>query len=115
VPLMLEERSGFRTIPEMANTDDLRAVYEALKLRAKEEPDPVCGNCGERATFSHKSGEFTETHGLDCGPYEHWHEEWLACDKCGAETDEKEIARMARALIKRATHLLHRVCPNITG
>lgn len=32
-----------------------------------------------------------ETHGLDCGPYERWHEHWWQCMDCGAKWDESEL------------------------
>jgi hypothetical protein len=54
---------------------------------------PFCPNCGQRADFTHHEGSFTETHGLDCGPYETWHEEWLKCSKCGAAA--KDLGRKA--------------------
>jgi hypothetical protein len=53
-----------------------------------------CPNCGKWATFSEHEADSVETHGLDCGPYEHWHEEWLTCDVCGAKTDVDELAQM---------------------
>ena len=53
---------------------------------------PECPNCGKPATFTEHSKQFTETHGLDCGPYETWTEDWLTCDGCGAETDYRELA-----------------------
>lgn len=59
-----------------------------------EEGLPICPNCGERANFTDHSGSFTETHGLNCGPYETWSEEWLTCNKCGAKTDAAELAAM---------------------
>ncbi len=41
--------------------------------------------------FTEHSGKFTETHGLDCGPYETWTESWLVCNECGAKTDDAEV------------------------
>ena len=58
----------------------------------EEESGTRCPNCGELANFTEHEGSFTETHGLDCGPYETWTEHWLTCDKCGAKTDDAEIA-----------------------
>ncbi len=72
--------------PEVACGDpctDPEHDHEALGL--------ICPNCGELATFTEHSGDFVETHGLDCGPYETWHEEWVTCDLCKAKTDWREI------------------------
>ena len=33
----------------------------------------------------------TETHGLECGPYERWHDEWYECPACGACFTEAEL------------------------
>ena len=35
--------------------------------------------------------ENIETHGLDCGPYEHWWEEWWECAWCGDRFTEKAL------------------------
>lgn len=51
----------------------------------------ACPNCGSVTGFAACSGDFTETHGLDCGPYEMWHEEWLECHKCKGKTDDSEL------------------------
>ncbi len=51
----------------------------------------ICPNCGKEADFREHSGSFTETHGLDCGPYETWTESWLTCSECGAKTDDREL------------------------
>lgn len=51
----------------------------------------ICPNCGAEAMFTEHSGKFTETHGLDCGPYETWTESWLVCNECGAKTDDAEV------------------------
>ena len=53
---------------------------------------PECPNCGERAEFTEHRAHHVETHGLDCGPYEHWDQEWITCNCCGAATDWKELA-----------------------
>lgn len=36
----------------------------------------------------HRERECEETHGLDCGPYERWHEEWSECRICGEVYDD---------------------------
>ena len=46
----------------------------------------ACPDCGSSA------GEFRfttsiETHGLDCGPYETFNEEFIVCRECGGRYD----------------------------
>jgi len=53
----------------------------------------ICPNCGQGATFKEHQAHHVETHGLDCGPYEHWDEEWLTCSMCGEKTGYDEIRR----------------------
>lgn len=67
-------------------------IAKQIEMGLPEAWKPVCSNCGEHADFTEQSGQFTETHGLDCGPYETWTENWLTCSKCGAKTDERELA-----------------------
>ncbi len=55
----------------------------------------LCEGCASRTSFTEHEADHVETHGLDCGPYERWHEEWITCDACGDETDWKEVAAMA--------------------
>jgi hypothetical protein len=52
---------------------------------------PSCPNCGNPAEFEELTESFTETHGLDCGPYEQWTETRLVCSECRAETDDREL------------------------
>ena len=51
-----------------------------------------CPNCGQDAVFTEHSHSWVETHGLDCGPYEHCYQEWLVCGECGSRTDDEELA-----------------------
>ena len=37
--------------------------------------------------------DYLETHGLDCGPYEHWRDEWYECSACGARFDPTDEGR----------------------
>lgn len=39
---------------------------------------------------------WTESHGLDCGPYERCFEEWEHCVVCGADYEPCEVADMYR-------------------
>ncbi len=68
----------------------------AMDMNCWEFSQPRCAGCGKHATFTDHEEDFTETHGLDCGPYETWTERWMTCDLCGAETDERELAAMNR-------------------
>ncbi len=73
--------------------DGALVCRECRERAAKEylESLPVCPNCDQHAEFSEHETGFTETHGLDCGPYETWTEHWLKCSKCGAKTDQREL------------------------
>jgi len=51
----------------------------------------LCPNCNKPCTFTEHSSTSIETHGLDCGPYESFHEEWLTCNGCGVNTDADEL------------------------
>jgi hypothetical protein len=35
-----------------------------------------------------------ETHGLECGPFERWWEEWWECGVCGKNYSERDVAEM---------------------
>lgn len=59
--------------------------------RFDEDEGVPCPNCGQPTTYTHHQHIWQETHGLDCGPYEQCHQEWLTCDKCGAETTTEEL------------------------
>lgn len=54
----------------------------------------ICPNCGDEASFEYHLHDWVETHGLDSGPYENCHQEWLECSECGAHTDAKELEEM---------------------
>jgi len=54
--------------------------------------DPEKHNCLEHLSL--KRYEWVETHGLDCGPYEHCAEEWWHCDVCGEEFTEADCKQM---------------------
>jgi hypothetical protein len=38
---------------------------------------------------------FRETHGLDCGPFEIFHDEWWECPLCFARFTEQELEEVA--------------------
>jgi hypothetical protein len=54
----------------------------------------ICPNCDREAEFTEHEQDQVETHGLDCGPYEHWTQRWITCNLCGAPTDDAELARI---------------------
>lgn len=58
-----------------------------------EPPNP----CGCRARLIPREGDFTETHGLDCGPYETWSERWWECARCGSCFDDDELCAYHQA------------------
>lgn len=58
---------------------------------------PQCPNCGERVDFRERHAHHVETHGLDCGPYEHFDDEWLECPNCGGKTDWEEVSKLEKA------------------
>jgi len=41
-----------------------------------------------------REGDSVETHGLDSGPYESFHDQWWECRVCGAKFTEAEAARL---------------------
>lgn len=63
-----------------------RGPCEELYGRELEYPDHECCEHAVERSASH-----TETHGLDCGPYEHWSETWLECTICGQQIDEADM------------------------
>jgi hypothetical protein len=36
-----------------------------------------------------------ETHGLECGPYERWWEEWWTCEVCGETYSQRDVDAMS--------------------
>lgn len=50
-------------------------------------------DCLEHLVF--RSREWYETHGLECGPFEHCYQEWWECAVCGNQITEDELAYMA--------------------
>jgi hypothetical protein len=57
---------------------------------------PICGNCGERSTFTYHSETVYGSRGLsydESWGMDHEDQEWLTCDNCGAKTDDAELKR----------------------
>ena len=50
----------------------------------------ICPECG-KAPLQFKDVDSIETHGLDCGPYERFHDEWWDCPACGARFTAREL------------------------
>jgi len=51
----------------------------------------ICPECGVDVVMQFCEADSIETHGLDWGPYEHWHDEWLECPECHARFTEREL------------------------
>jgi hypothetical protein len=49
--------------------------------------------CTDSNLVYHES-DYVETHGLDCGPFEHWHEEWWECPTCGERFTIDDLDRV---------------------
>jgi uncharacterized protein with PIN domain len=54
----------------------------------------ICPKCGEDVTMQFREADSIETHGLECGPYERWHDEWYECPECRAVFTENELAEV---------------------
>jgi hypothetical protein len=52
--------------------------------------------------LEHHREQMTETHGLDCGPYETWTDEWDSCKICGDRFDDFDLIQMAKEADERA-------------
>src|ERR1035441_3832 len=77
----------------------------------------VCRACGGRAELRAKAlfrscgssfGEWriastVETHGLDCGPYERFDQEYIVCRECGGRSDLRDWDRKSTRL--NSSHL----------
>ncbi len=55
--------------------------------------------CPDCCSSRGESGIFTsvETHGLECGPYEIFSEEWILCLDCGVRFDMREWSAVPEA------------------
>jgi len=43
-----------------------------------------------------READSVETHGLDCGPFEHFHDEWWECPECRMHFTEQELGDPVR-------------------
>lgn len=75
----------------------------------------ACPDCGS------PSGEFRfatsiETHGLDCGPFERFDEEFIVCRRCGGRFDPRDWEETAEAThsMPECVDLLDE-CDNVSG
>jgi hypothetical protein len=50
----------------------------------------ICPDCHE-TELRLMEADSIETHGLDCGPYEHFYDEWWECPACGARFSDREL------------------------
>ena len=64
-----------------------RGPCDELYGKEIEYPDHDCRDHAVR-----RSERCVETHGLDCGPYETWTEEWWECSICDQTIDEGDFA-----------------------
>jgi hypothetical protein len=51
----------------------------------------ICPECGEDVMMRFREADSYETHGLECGPYEYFHDEWYGCPACRARFTEEEL------------------------
>lgn len=54
----------------------------------------MCPNPGCEGRLRYRSTEAVETHGLDCGPFERWTDEWWECSSCGERFTGDELDRL---------------------
>ena len=50
----------------------------------------MCPTCG-KAALSFREANSVETHGLECGPFERFHDEWWECPGCGEQFTAEEL------------------------
>jgi hypothetical protein len=46
--------------------------------------------------LTYHESDSVETHGFDCGPYEHFHQEWYECVYCGERYTVEELDAIAK-------------------
>ena len=55
----------------------------------------TCPEC-HKAALRFRRADSGKTDGLECGPYEHFHDEWYECPACGACFDPNELVHEIR-------------------
>lgn len=50
-----------------------------------------CPECGDTVNLRSRQSDSCETHGLESGPFEHFHDEWYECPVCHARFTEREL------------------------
>lgn len=60
------------------------------RIRADEAARATIQDHDCRAHLVPRESYGVETHGLDCGPYEHWRDEWDECTFCGERYTPKD-------------------------
>ena len=68
----------------------------------------ACPDCGS-SFGEYRISSSVETHGLDCGPYERFEQEYIVCRECG----EGSISRSGRA--RRNCQLKFQIHPWLTN
>jgi hypothetical protein len=63
----------------------------------------MCPEC-HKASLRFGSDDFVETHGLECGPYERFHDEWYECPACGACFESSELPVWTSTRSASSTH-----------
>jgi hypothetical protein len=56
-----------------------------------------CPDCGSPIS-EFRIAESVETHGLDCGPYERFYDEFVICSACGGRFDPADWAATAEVV-----------------
>jgi hypothetical protein len=83
----------------------LRDHAPSVRERRAESRKPIhfkgvnvmpCPDCGS-STAEFRVAEFIETHGLDCGPYERFYEEFVICSASGGRFDHADWAATGEA------------------
>jgi hypothetical protein len=49
----------------------------------------ACPDCGS-SLGEYRIASSVETHGLDCGPYERFEQEYIVCRECGERCDARD-------------------------
>lgn len=52
-----------------------------------------CPECSHVVRMRYRQADGYETHGLETGPYEHFHDEWYECPQCHARFSGRELTQ----------------------